>query len=178
MIGIGFDGVLTDCDYTPGAEPVINGALVNMLADAGVRQVSIIANQNELAFGIYNLVRKDGRAYPKPQDFLQRLHGAVAALKAMGIAVAEVTVATYEHASLRSGSIEAARWLNLYAPRDLCFMAWSGADKRLPSPAMFHRLAFPLTAYYGCSGDGELAAQAAGVPFVRVERFDGERVMA
>ena len=43
---------------------------------------------------------------------------------------------------------------------------------------MFQRLAFPLTAYYGCSDDDELAAQAAGVLFVRVERFEGEKVMA
>lgn len=178
MIGIGFDGVLTDFDYTPGAEPMINGALVNLLADAGARQVAIIANQSELAFGVCNLRRKDGRTFPTPSDFLQRLRSARTALKAMGIAVAEVAVATYQHASLLSASIEAARWLNLYAPRDLPFMAWSGADKRLPSPAMFHRLAFPLTAYFACSGDDEQAAQAAGVPFVRVERFDGEKVMA
>lgn len=70
------------------------------------------------------------------------------------------------------------RILNLFAPCDLPFMAWSGADKRLPSPEMFHRLAFPLTAYYGCTDEDALAAQAAGVPFVRVERFDREKVTA
>ncbi len=178
MIGIGFDGVLTDCDYTPGAEPVINAALVAMLAGAGVRRVSILANQGDLAFGVCNLLRKDGRAYPKPQDFLRRLHSARTALKAAGIDVAEVTVATYAHSALHSASIEAARILNLFAPCNLPFKAWSGADKRMPSPAMFHKLEIPLSAFYGCSDEEEQAARAAGVPFVRVERFDGLKVAA
>lgn len=174
MTGIGFDGVL----ISGGAEPVINTAFVTMLAAAGVRQVSIIDNQGELACGVGNLLRPDGRAYPKPQDFLNRLHCARTALDAAGIDVAEVAVATYVRAALYNDSVEAARWLNLHAPLDLPFMAWSGPLKRLPNPAMFHHLTFPLTAYFGCSAAPEQAAQAAGVPFVRVERFDGEKVLA
>ena len=172
MIAIDLDGTLLDYDYDPyRAESRVNYALLRQLRIAGVEQAAIATIQGGTPFGLMGAKRRDGRCYPTPDDFMRRLHLACEALRNGGIAVAAVRVCVF-HPHAEDRYIQAAaRFMRQYMPGVLVpdWRVYTTAAARKPSPLMLRSVG--ASEYWGDSDEDEGAAQAAGIPFVRVARF-------
>lgn len=172
MIAADIDGTLLDYDYTPGAEPAVNWPLIRQLAQR-TDVISLVTNQGGLPFGFDGNLRKDGRPYPVPSDFVHRLLTLHVALAEAGIGVAQVHVCVY-HQRASDEQIAAAAGvlrslLKIKCARRFAWSIYTGIDWRKPSPLMLE--AVGATTYYGDSDEDEAAATSAGIEFVKVERF-------
>lgn len=173
MIASDIDGTLLDYNYIPGQLPSVNWPLLRQIAGRTDR-LTLVSNQGGLPWGALGEQRKDGRAYPRPDDFVGRLLALSGALLMAGIKPAMVLACIYhpkapEHAVLRAAyDVDA-----LLRDAGLATPAYIYSDEkfRQPSPAMLKLAA--ASCYYGDSDEDEAAAQAAGIEFVRVERFFG-----
>lgn len=173
MIALDLDGTLID--YSPeGPQPRANPVVLDELRDLGARHVAICTNQGGLCFGVLGATRKDGRGYPTPADFMRRIAYARLALLANGIVVAAVRVSCYHPAAVSSPQVAAAIQRAARQLRDplLPTAPWrvfTTAAARKPQPLMLRSVG--ATEYWGDSDEDAAAATAAGIPFVRVERF-------
>ena len=118
--------------------------------------------------------RKDGGPYPTPEQFLGRLRVARFALSKAGISVGAVRVSVFHPRADAAVIQQAARLVRSGLGRlePLDWTVYTTASARKPQPLMLRSVG--ATEYWGDSEEDEQAAQAAGVPFVRVDRFFGE----
>ena len=173
MIALDLDGTLVD--YSPeGERPAVNWQLIRQLAARGVTEVAIVTNQGGLPWFVMGVTRQDGRPYPAPAQFLNRLSVAVNALSDSGIRVAAVRVCVY-HPRADATAIQRAalevRAGTQRAARTGDWHVYTTARARKPEPLMLRSVG--ATEYWGDSPEDEGAARAAGVPFMPVERFFG-----
>lgn len=167
VIASDIDGTLLDYDYAPGELPAVNHALIEQMRRRD-NYIALITNQGGLAFGVMGAIRKDGRRYPRPADFLARLTYLAVALFHADFALDAVRVAIYHPKAPPDALLDVLSALGGVFG-DLPLHVWGGEDYRKPSPKML--LSIPATCYYGDSDEDEQAAKAAGIEFVRVERF-------
>ena len=170
------DGTLLDYDYIPGEIPAINWPLIRQLRERTDRIV-LITNQGGLPFGVQGSVRKDGRRYPEPEDFVERLGYLVEALKVEGVRVTHLQVCVFHpKVTIEAVGQVASRLAQLlYVQHDrINWMIRTGKEWRKPHPNMLNFV--EATIYYGDSDEDEQATQAAGIEFVRVERFFGGKM--
>lgn len=123
--------------------------------------------------GIQGTTRKDGRVYPQPSDFVGRFVHLCGALALHGMHIKKLCVCTY-HPKAPVGAVQqSAHDVDTLLRRigGTAAFVFHDEEMRKPSPWM---LDFAnIDCYYGDSDEDEQAAQAAGVEFVRVERFFG-----
>ena len=173
MIALDLDGTLLD--YSPeGPETRVNWQLIRQLAALGVTEVAIVTNQGGLPWFVMDVLRKDGRPYPSPAQFLNRLAVAVDALSRYEIKVDDVRVSCYHPRADEAAIQRAATEVRAGIQRAIIAGDWhvyTTARARKPEPLMLRSVG--ATEYWGDSDEDEGAARAAGVPFVRVERFFG-----
>ena len=173
MIALDLDGTLLD--YSPEElQPRVNSAVLEKLRCLGVRHVAICTNQGGLGFGVLGAKRKDGRGYPTPIDFMRRIAYARPVLLENGIRVAAVRVSLYHPAADTNPQVaaaiqRAARQLRAPLAATAPWRVYTTAAARKPQPLMLRSVG--ATEYWGDSDEDAQAAAAAGIPFVRVERF-------
>lgn len=173
MIASDIDGTLLDYDYIPGQRPAINLPLIRQIRER-TDILTLITNQGGLPWGEQGTVRKDGRRYPDPTDFMLRFVALDQALEAAGIRIAALQVCVFHPKATiemvgQAGS-RLAQLLHAY-PEQMNWMIRTGSEWRKPNPNMLNFVV--ATCYYGDSDEDEQAASAAGIEFVRVERFFG-----
>ena len=172
MIALDLDGTLLD--YSPESNSVrVNYAVINALVRRGVREVAICTNQGGLPWHVMGVRRKDGRPYPSPEQFCIRLRCAIVALSRAGIRVVAVRVSVYHPRADEAAIQRAARAVRADLVR-LMYVetkVYTTARARKPQPLMLHSVG--ATEYWGDSDEDEGAAQATGIPFIRVDRFLG-----
>ena len=172
MIAIDLDGTLLDYDYDPyRAESRVNYALLRQLRIAGVEQAAIATIQGGTPFGLMGAKRRDGRCYPTPEDFMQRLHIACEALRHAGIEATAARVCVFYPRAEARYIQASARYMRQYMPGLMVpdWTIYTTAAARKPSPLMLRSVG--ASEYWGDSDEDEGAAIAAGIPFVRVARF-------
>ena len=170
-----FDGTLAD--FSPeGPISRINMQLVADLARQGVREIGFATNQGGLCFGVLGSVRRDGRPYPTPDQFLRRLDCAGVVLARAGIVIVDVRVSCWHKAAETQPEVTAAVQAaarrvraGLHARHFPMWRVYTTAAARKPNPLMLRSVG--ATEYWGDSDEDAGAAQAAGIPFVRVPRF-------
>lgn len=163
------DGTLLDYDYIPGASPKFNW---NLISSVQGETIAIVTNQGGLPFGVMGAKRKDGRNYPRPIDFVRRVAALIHALRKMNVEIYRIDVCVYHPKAADETINQAVSELDILIEdgfTDLPFVIWQKADERKPSPFMLKTVG--ATSYYGDSDEDEHAAMAAGIPFVKVERF-------
>lgn len=165
MIALDIDGTLLDYNYVPRVVGV-NNRLVDRLVALSVKSVALCSNQSGLPFGVQGLKRRDGRPYPAPAVFNERLGYLIGVLAYAGIQVVGIQVCVYHPKATAQAIQDAARLVD-FQPG---LTVYIGKEWRKPSPAML--LAVCASEFYGDSDEDEQAANAAGIPFVRVGRFD------
>lgn len=170
MIALDLDGTLLD--YSPaGGDIRVNHAVMRDLATRRVPAVAICTNQGGLPFGVLGKVRKDGQPYPTPAQFVSRLYIARVVLLDYGITSPRVRVSLY-HPYADPAAIDAAA-RQVRAKLDVMVLpnwtVYTTAAARKPSPRMLRSVR--ATEYWGDSDEDAQAAEAAGIPFVRVPRF-------
>ena len=172
MIALDLDGTLLD--YSPESDsPRVNRDVIKALQRRGIREVAICTNQGGLPWHVMGARRKDERPYPSPEQFCLRLRAAVTALSGVGIKVVAVRVSVFHPRADEAAIQRAARAVRTDLGR-LMYVetkVYTTARARKPQPLMLHSVV--ATEYWGDSDEDGGAAQAAGVPFVRVERFLG-----
>ena len=172
MIALDLDGTLLD--YSPESNSVrVNWQVIDALVRRGDREVAICTNQGGLPWHVMGARRKDERPYPSPEQFCLRLRAAVTALSGVGIKVVAVRVSVFHPRADEAAIQRAARAVRTDLGR-LMYVetkVYTTARARKPQPLMLHSVV--ATEYWGDSDEDGGAAQAAGVPFVRVERFLG-----
>lgn len=180
MVALDLDGTLLD--YSPeGQEPRVNPVALSALSAAlnrRPRQVAILTNQGGLPWWAMGVLRRDGRPYPSPEQFLRRLDFACCALSEQRIAVVAVRVSIY-HPKAAPAVQRAARLvragLNDMEQAGRRYYRWASwrvyttAAARKPNPLMLRSVG--ATEYWGDSPEDAQAAANAGIPFVKVERF-------
>lgn len=170
MIALDIDGTLLD--YAPvGAHPRANWELIKCLLRRRVHRVALCTNQGGLPWWTLGAVRRDGQSYPSPDQFLYRLAVAVGVLDRYGVSVAAVRVCVF-HPKAPDAAIQRAARLVREGMGSILIPDWriyTRADARKPEALMLRSVG--ASEYWGDSDEDAGAAQAAGVPFVRVQRF-------
>lgn len=175
------DGTALDYDYLPDAVKV-NRELIYWWRSCGIDKVALISNQGGLPFGVTYTKRKDGRPYPQPETCARRLATLAIALYECGIRIVDVRYCVFHpranplHVELAARKLRAAM-----IPRTVDrWTVYTTERARKPAPLMLNAArnyaarAFPDDlggVYYGDSDEDEAAARAAGLAFVRVDRF-------
>ena len=136
-----------------------------------MRTVAILTNQGGLPYGVAGKLRKDGRPYPTPVQFITRLRCARVALSEYGIAVAHLRVSLWhayaDAAAIRSAATQVRGWLDV--TQGMQWRVYTTERARKPHPLMLHSVG--ATEYWGDSPEDAAAAANARIPFVPVERF-------
>lgn len=163
------DGTLLDYDYIPGAPPKFNWGLISSVQG---ETIALVTNQGGLPFGVMGAKRRDGRSYPRPIDFVRRVAALIHALRKMNVEIHRIHVCVYHPKATDETINQVVSELDSLIENecaDLPIVIWQKAEERKPSPFMLR--AVGATSYYGDSDEDEHAAIAAGIPFVKVERF-------
>ena len=162
MICLDFDGVVANYgNHT--TETRFNDALLALLPPER-QPVAIITNQGGMA-----LHASAPERYPAPERVAMRLLAGIGWLEARGYRVQMVLISAYHPRADRQMIERAAAQLRrelVLVPRTV----YTTERARKPHPLMLR--AAGATCYYGDSPEDEQAARAAGVPFVRVPRFE------
>lgn len=169
--GYDLDGVFLSYGEHAVGDVRINHALIESLADAGVKELVIITNQGGMNF---STLMQPPKAYPTPRRVAARIMLAVDALEKQGIRVAGVYASTYhpffEGTTTCRQTAEAL--LSYLAPalHGVDLVVSAQADTRKPWPHLL--LWAGVGHFYGddIEADGG-AAKAACVPFTLLERF-------
>lgn len=163
------DGTLINYNYSPGDITKVNWDLIK-----GLKQVpaAICTNQGGLTFGMQYRKRADGRLYPAPEHFIDRLITAIDAMDQHGVTVGAVRVSLWHPRAIGYPLTKAANKIrqavgSIWPYMDL--MVFTSSRARKPEPMMLESVKCEV--YFGDSQEDEAAALAAGVGFVRVERF-------
>lgn len=161
MITLDIDGTLLG--YS--GSPTVNRPLILSLSTQ-TRQVSLVTIQGGLPFGILNSAGK----YPRPEDFYHRLCNLQQALFEYNIHLAMLRVCIY-HPKAPSNAIHnaASQLRNLLSVFCVDWKVYTTERARKPNPFMLRSVG--ASVYYGDSDEDEQAALAAGIEFVKVERF-------
>ena len=148
----------------------VNSDVLVALLQRNVRRVAFGTNQGGLPWFVAGIPRADGRLYPSPEQFVGRLQFAVASLAQCGIAIAAVRVCVF-HPRVEDRHIQTAahQVRDLLAGSRFDWRVYTAAAARKPQPLMLRSV--DASEYWGDSDEDEGAAQAAGIPFVRVARF-------
>ena len=170
MIALDLDGTLLD--YSPaGGDIRVNHAVMRDLATRRVPAVAICTNQGGLPFGVLGKLRKDGQPYPTPAQFVARLSVIRLAMEDYGIVSPQVRVSLYhpyaDPAAIDAAARQVRSGLDVMA--GLNWTVYTTAAARKPGTLMLRSVC--ATEYWGDSDEDAQAAQAAGIPFVRVPRF-------
>lgn len=167
MVALDIDGTLLDYNYIPGQPPRINQELFFKLAG---QDIILVSNQGGLVFGVQSANRSDGRKYPTPEDFIARLGYLMAACAKFNINILGLHVCVYHpKASPHIVGFVEDELVTLLEKFYFPATVYNEAEARKPSPYMLVEAG--ATLYYGDSDEDEQAAQAAGIEFVRVDRF-------
>ena len=173
MIALDLDGTILD--YSPeGERPAVNRQVIRQLAALGVQEVAVATNQGGLPWFLMDVKRRDGRPYPSPAQFLNRLSVAVDALSGNGIRVVAVRVCVYHPRADANAIQRAATEVRAGIQRAIIAGNWrvyTTASARKPNPLMLRSVG--ASEYWGDSPEDQQAAQAAGIPFMLVRRFLG-----
>lgn len=167
MIGVDFDGVVGNyANHT--TEMRFNPHLPAMLPS--VVLVAIISNQ-----GGVNFSQQDPTKYPTAETVARRFAAGVEFLGEHRLYVAEIHVSVFHpRASLARIAATARRLRRALeqqpALSDVALHIYCSERARKPQPWMLRRAG--VSVYYGDSPEDEDAAEAAGVPFVHVPRFE------
>lgn len=169
MIACDIDGTLLDYDYIPGQPPKINHALIERLRG---EEIALVTNQDGLPFGVKGVIRKDGRRYPCPEDFVDRLKHLLEALHQADVTVRNIQICIY-HPKADPYSIDVAHGclldgLDTIDRHGIIYIYWI-EHFRKPNPAML--IEAGATIYYGDSDEDAEAAFSAKIEFVSVDRF-------
>ena len=159
-VALDLDGTILN--YGHAGATRANQALPALLPAPG--PVAIITNQGGLAFH-----RANPAKYPSPAQVADRLWLAAVYLGSRGYPVQAILVSCHHPRAERAEVQRAARRLRREYAQD-GIRIFTTARARKPRPYLL-RLA-GATCYYGDSPEDAVAAQAAGVPFVLVERFE------
>lgn len=166
MIGIDLDGTVLNYGGHAAGEIRINAACIGWLAvQAG--DVAILSNQGGVNFHDANPAK-----YPSIEQIVARVVAAQQAMRRQNCGrLAHVRMATYHPSADPRRCSAVAKKLELALSAQITArIEVSGAPGwRKPQPGMFDGLR--LTVYVGDSDEDALAAEAAGVKFLRVERF-------
>lgn len=168
MIASDIDGTLLD--YGDHAVPPrFNLTLLDELARV-TRAVALVTNQGGLPFGVMAARRADGRTYPHPQQFVERVACLAVELQAHGIRVIELRVCVFHAKADAAANARAARMVRRGLQcAGLNFPTHVYASQRARKPSALMLRAAKAACYYGDSDED--AESAAGIHFVRVERF-------
>lgn len=137
--------------------------------------IAIVTNQGGLPCGMLGMIRDDGRPYPAPRQFTDRVLYTVDALSKRGVHVAEIHCCVYNskiaHDCLsQCAGIVYTELHTLEATMDRIEVHYVELCRK-PSPSMLLKARAHI--YYGDSDEDDEAARRAGVDFVRVPRFFG-----
>ena len=160
-VALDLDGTVLNYNQH-ASETRINPALLALLPAPG--PVVIVTNQGGMAFHRVNPAK-----YPSPAQVADRLWTAAVYLGSRGYPVQAIMVSCYHPRAERADVQRVARRLRREYAQD-GIRIFTTARARKPRPYLL-RLA-GATCYYGDSPEDAVAAQAAGVPFVQVERFE------
>ena len=183
MIALDIDGTLLGYDSYTADTPTVNLPLIRQLAKV-TRQVALVTNQGGLPFGVMNMPRRATleagyvdtpvslipKMYPRPEFFYRRYLHLMEILHDHDIEDVALRVSCF-HPKAPVAAIEkaAAQVRDLFRPHLFDWKIYTTERARKPNPFMLHSVEASI--YYGDSDEDEQAAQAAGIPFVRVERF-------
>ena len=166
--GFDLDGTLLDYFAEIGGLPVVNWDLVNAIHDPNsgmFTYATIITNQGGLQFGEAGISK-----YPTVSHFERRVSWITDALRERNILVVGVFVSLHHPNGNPEDEARIARELKVSSIANLV-VPLTDRIFRKPAPGMLH--ASKCDVYHGDSDEDEHAAMAAGVPFVKVERFHG-----
>lgn len=157
------DGTLVrwSCSKPPFA---FNSELVTAMIESGVRRVNIATNQGGMAFS--NGVNK----FATPRNVFDKIDFAVNELLRHGIVVDMVCVSAF-HPNADAKHIARVRdeLKGLFEGFSAETRVSSLERHRKPNPSMLQMMG--AENYIGDSESDKLAAEAAGIPFVMVDRF-------
>lgn len=169
MIGVDLDGTLLNYMGTDNKTEV-NYTLLEVLRG---KEIWIITNQGGIPFGLQWMrdSRGNPKKYPLPLDFILRLQVVIESAKEYGVTVKGVSVCFY-HPNADMDDVVDAHDKTVALARGLTvpFYGFMG-EVRKPSAFMLRGL--DLDYHIGDSEDDEGAAENAGIPFVKVDRFTG-----
>lgn len=159
------DGTLVNYWAEPKSYPIFNWSLIETIRDTNPTYITIATNQGGLQFGEMGIEK-----YPTVPYFTKRIAWLADALATFDIYLIRV-FASLHHPK---GDVNVERQVkdtiagslvgNIVTPLTDPFF-------RKPAPRMLQMAQCDV--YYGDSEIDEQAAQAAGVPFIKVERFHG-----
>lgn len=156
-IGLDLDGTI--CNYNAhGVEIRTNPALLGMLPPQSL--IAIISNQGGLPHGRIEAAQ-----------VVRRMAAACTFLAQAGHQVVGIYASVF-HPTATAGQVRSAERSLRYraAQIGLPLSVFSTARSRKPSPFMLKHAR--ISAYYGDSEEDRAAARMAGIPFVRVLRFE------
>lgn len=168
-VGCDIDGTLLDYNHQDGQSKANTLAMHYLRGET----IALITNQGGLVFGLRYLRRTDGRIYPHPWDFVQRLNFLMGALREYDIKVASLLVSVY-HPRATENEIEATASALRYQLRQAGYPTdwWTVyASKRSRKPGTTMLKSAGVHSYWGDSDEDRAAAFALGMPFVPVARF-------
>ena len=166
MIGVDLDGTLLNYGGHASGEIRIAVARVGWIAMQG-GGIAILSNQGGVNFHDANPVK-----YPSIEQVIARVVAVQQAMRRLDCGrLTRVRMATYHPNADPRRCIAVAKKLELALSEQISArIEVSGSPTwRKPQPGMFDGLR--LTVYVGDSDEDALAAEAAGVKFLRVERF-------
>lgn len=129
--------------------------------------VAILTNQGGMA-----LWRSEPNKYPSPERVAERIYAAVRFLREAGWPVEIIIASCYhpraEHVAIQSAAAKLRGYMPQFGAE--FWLVYTAERARKPHPLMLK--AAGATVYYGDSPEDGQAAQAAGIPFVAVPRFE------
>lgn len=161
-IGIDIDGTILPYgaakdDYRGNAD------LIHRLPPAASTNIILVTNQAGINF--------IGDRYPTPAEVANRIHNALLFLGRHGYFPRYTNISVFHPRTPYSVIEISAKRLRraLHALNILNFSIYATEKSRKPQPYMLRHPM--LETYYGDSDEDRAAADAAGIPFVRIERF-------
>lgn len=166
--GFDLDGTLIAYGTPPGGKVIINDKLIDQLLETG-DSIVIVSNQGGVPFALNGVTNM-----PMPEDIAVRLRTLTDYMAGRGIYIDGIYICAY-HAKARADRVVEASRKIVSACADLGItniVSYMSQHARKPSPFMI--TASGVEAFLGDSDEDEQAAAAAGIEFVRVERFTGK----
>lgn len=171
LYGFDLDGVILSYEEHAGGPVRINTPLIEKLAESGLKELCIITNQGGMAFSKMQTLKP----YPTPARVAARIMLTVDALWRARIRTVGVYVSTYHPYFTGTDTCHtvAEELYDLLTPFQHTHIGElvisNAAESRKPSPNMLKWAG--VCCFFGDSDTDREAAEAAGVPFVPVERF-------
>lgn len=166
--GFDLDGTLIAYGTPPGGKVVINEKLIDQLLMRG-DSIAIISNQGGVPFALNGATNM-----PMPEDIAVRLRALTDYLAGKGVHISGIYVCAFHERARADRVVEASRKI-VSACADLGItniVSYMSVHARKPDPFMITTSGVEV--YFGDSSEDEQAAAAAGIEFVRVERFTGK----